>query len=166
MKSKDDALAWAKATLIVHETSSTDEQMINTITDIRLPYHIADGHDQVFACHLILRPNGEHALFMHGTHAILDARPNMHALRLLFHAVVHRDGEPPLDKLSYGDEVASLPVDIIQLLGENRLDAAKASGIRLPEQLDKSLVCFLRIARDSAILTKNFIAFGRTRPSA
>ncbi|EKM52332.1 uncharacterized protein PHACADRAFT_198396 [Phanerochaete carnosa HHB-10118-sp] len=139
MKSKDDALAWARATLIVHETTSTDEQVINSITDIRLPYHIGDRREQVFACHLILRPNGEHALFMHGSHAVLDARPTMHTLRHLFHVIVHHDDEPCLDQLPYGGEVASLPVDIIQLLGKDLLEAAKTSGIRLPEQLNKNL---------------------------
>ncbi|EKM50904.1 uncharacterized protein PHACADRAFT_262788 [Phanerochaete carnosa HHB-10118-sp] len=138
MKSKEDALAWAKATLTVHETTATDQQMINTILDIKLPYHVQDGHDQIFGCHLVLRPNGEHALFMHGTHALLDARPCLNAFRRLFQVIVHRDKEPSLDELVYGVEVSSLPVDLVHNVGLDRLEAAKASGVRLPEQLDKT----------------------------
>ncbi|EKM52849.1 uncharacterized protein PHACADRAFT_186898 [Phanerochaete carnosa HHB-10118-sp] len=137
MKSKEDALAWAKATLTVHETTATDQQIINTITGTRLPYHVLE-HDQIFGCHLVLRPSGENALFMHGTHALLDARPCLNAFRRLFQAIVHRDEEPSLDELTYGAEVSSLPVDIVQHVGPDLLEAAKTSGFQLSEQLDKS----------------------------
>lgn len=140
MTNKAEALAWGEASLTVHETSASDDDIISDITRMRLPYRILGGHPQRFGCHLVVRPDGHHTILTHGTHAILDAHPNLYALRYLFQALVDATKLPPLETLPYGSEVANLPVDIAHLLGEEQLQAAKSGKLKLCPQLSVNQV--------------------------
>lgn len=130
-----DAYAWAKATVTVHNDAPSDEDFILAMSERRLPYEPSPARKQYFSVHLLLRNSGEHSVFTHGTHAILDARPNLRVLRHFFRALSGEFDQVPLAKLSWGAEVVNLPADIVTIMGGMKGETPGGYGLEVPKEL-------------------------------
>jgi hypothetical protein len=136
VKSHSEVREWAQGTLNVHANPPTDEEFISELNHKRLPYEPVPSMKQHFGCHLLLRPGGTHSFFTHGTHGILDARPNLRVLSMLFEAAAGGQVEPP----ALGTDVRNLPVDLINLLGKDKFEKAKSYGWDVPRELKTTKV--------------------------
>ena len=133
-----EALEWAEKSLTVHKTAPSDEDLIPSIAETRLPYEPLHSLQQYVGFHLVIRPNGDHSFFIHGTHAIFDAQPNLHALRKVFDGFAIAADDAPLATIEWGEEVANLPIDLITALGKARCED---HGLSVPESLRTEKVC-------------------------
>lgn len=142
----DSANSWARDTLTVHDPAPSDEEFIVKINQQRLPYVHPSGHKQYFGCHLLLRGDGRHSFYVHGSHVFLDARPALWILRRVFGAVVQggKHGEPT----HWGEEIANLPVDLHVAVGMMSTDVTNLPALDVPADLRMDEVC-VRCSRSS-----------------
>lgn len=135
VRDMEEAYSWAKGTLTVHMDAPSDEDFILTMSERLLPYEPLPSHKQYLGVHLLLRASGEHSVYTHGTHAILDARPNFQAFRHFFQALSGELDCTPLTDLLWGAEVKNLPVDIVTIMGGVKTTGQEDSGLQLPDGL-------------------------------
>ncbi|KAH9846557.1 hypothetical protein C2E23DRAFT_852206 [Lenzites betulinus] len=132
VKDQDAALEWARRTLVVRESTVSDEDFISEIKLANLPYEAYGGLKQYFGCYLVLRPDGNHSFFTQGAHAILDARANLHILRHILQGAVGSSPAGKSEDVSWGTEVSNLTLDMVHILGEERFAEAKRIGFEIP----------------------------------
>lgn len=140
-RSSAEALKWAENTLIVHNDAPEDEHFLVALTKTRLPYEPLPGLRQYFACHLLLRPEGNHSLHTHASHAIFDGRPNLYALRYLFIFAAAFLAEKDLEEPRWGNEIANLPVDLITAIGRGGPVDGRDYGLNISSGLAPETVC-------------------------
>lgn len=98
----------------------------------RTPYLHADGHAQIVHFYLLFGDDGVHALFMHGQHAVMDARPTLRGLDLLLGWIA----DPPkeqLEDLDWGEEWVRLPAGPVTSTGGPREDW-ETKGVELLQE--------------------------------
>lgn len=132
--------AWAQATLTVHTAPPPDAAFVAATTQTRPRCTPLRGRTQHFAAHLLLRPAGDSAFFVHGTHALLDARVAMCILRAVCDFVSRPAAHGSLDILQWGAEVPRLPVALLDALGadaaappDGALDFSLPDGLQSDE---------------------------------
>jgi hypothetical protein len=136
-----EAHKWAERTLTIHENAPEDEDCIQMLQKIRLPYEPVGFTKQYFGCHLFLRQNGRHSFFTHGIHSILDGRPNLVLLHRIFHIFAGSSAELSAAHPTKGTDVANLPPNVVHVLGEERFEEARRMGIELPKEVKDNKVC-------------------------
>ena len=125
---------WAKGTLTIIDDAPDDEEYIQTLHQVRLPYEPLPEHKQHFGCHLLLRPSGTHTFFTHGIHSILDGRPNLVLLRRIFEMVANPEIACEWS-LAPGSDVSNLPLDAVHAIGEERFEQASCEPFETPEEI-------------------------------
>lgn len=135
-----DALTWARNTLIVHHNPPDDEEFLVALTKTRLPYEPLPQLRQYFACHLLLRPTGKHALYTHASHAIFDGQPNLHALRHLFVFAANFLAGIQAEEPQWGSEIANLPLDLMTAIGRDMPSSDQNYGLDIPDGLKTGTV--------------------------
>ncbi|KAJ6508820.1 hypothetical protein C8R45DRAFT_968835 [Mycena sanguinolenta] len=129
-------LAWAAESVIVQERAVDVETFISTINQTRLPYTLSDGASQILRCYLLFSPNGdmnEHAIFFHGSHTIMDARPTFKAFSLLLEFMAKPSTPADIKNLPWGTEWKNLPAGPVTSTGGPR----PGWNARGAEMLDK-----------------------------
>ncbi|KAI0052058.1 hypothetical protein FA95DRAFT_1511280 [Auriscalpium vulgare] len=111
---------WAQESLVVRHETMDVEAFIAGINQTKLPYVLSDGTEQILRTYLYLGPE-EHAIFFHGSHTLMDARPTFGALSLLLEFMTD-DTLGPLEEWGWGTEWAALPVGPVTATGGPRED--------------------------------------------
>ncbi|KLO13120.1 hypothetical protein SCHPADRAFT_904525 [Schizopora paradoxa] len=129
-KGDDEKLAsWIDESLTVRHGAIDTEAFIAEMALRRTPYVHADGHEQHVHFYLLIDDSLSDAaagsgkmraaLFLHGGHILLDARPALRALDSLFGWIV----DPPvLEDIAWGTEWERLPVGPLTATGGPRDD--------------------------------------------
>lgn len=130
IKDGEAAETWAMHSLeVVHEFVDPND-FVQSLTQHRsLPFIHPDGSQQYFRCYILVLPNGEFGLFTFGTHAILDAHPNLNLLNLLLQSV-NEPEKMGFKDLPWGEEWKNLPPGTITATGGPR-DGWASGGAEL-----------------------------------
>jgi len=128
------------------------EGIIAELNATTLPYKHRNGHLQYFGAYLFLGDDNTHCIFFHGTHSLLDAKPNLKAFELLRKWVIE-PSLPPLEKLEWGTEWERLPAGPVTSTGGPR-----------GEWLEKGVPLLQHIGASMANPIVRFYSFKRTIP--
>lgn len=104
----EDVHHWIRETFSIRHAPFSAEEFVLERNRTRTSYLHADGHAQIVHFYLLFGDDGVHALFMHGQHAVMDARPTLRGLDLLLGWIA----DPPkgqLEDLDWGEEWVRLP---------------------------------------------------------
>lgn len=140
LRSAEEGREWATRTLQVHDDfdNISDDVFALRLNTSQVVNEVSPGRKQYFACHLLLRNTLPHSFFMHGTHAIFDARPLMYAFRRFFQLVAASGKADPLEKFVWGTESSNLVADIVTVLHDASgppLNDGVDHDLQLPERL-------------------------------
>ncbi|KAI0340624.1 hypothetical protein BDW22DRAFT_1430758 [Trametopsis cervina] len=116
----DDAVVWAAQTFEVLDEPIENEGVIALLNQRKLE---TEQYPQIMRALLTRLPSREstYGIFMHGTHAIMDARPTLNAFKRLFATMVSET--PLLEELPWGQEYENLPKGPVTITGGLREDA-------------------------------------------
>ena len=120
-KDAGDVHHWVRETFSVRKGPFTTNDFILEMNKKQTPYTHLDGHSQIAHFYLLLGSDGNHGLFMHGPHTIMDARPTLRALDYMLEVIA----DPPADRLedlNWGEEWTRLPVGPVAATGGPRED--------------------------------------------
>ncbi|KAI0041518.1 hypothetical protein FA95DRAFT_691001 [Auriscalpium vulgare] len=115
---------WARESLIVRHEAMDVEAFIASINQTKLPYVLSDGTQQILRAYLYLGPaegGNKHAIFFHGSHTLMDARPTFAALSLLLE-FMSDDALGPLEEWEWGSEWKALPAGPVTATGGPKED--------------------------------------------
>jgi hypothetical protein len=135
-----DAMRWARETLHVVRDAPDDTEFLAHLTTMKMTERTAAGRAQYSRCYLLLRPDGEHALFLQFLHAIFDGRAGVVIARAIFADIVNAPGLLS-EGVKHGQDVANLPLDIVHAVGEEKFRVAQRKGFVLPPEVRDSRVC-------------------------
>ncbi|KAJ6561037.1 hypothetical protein DFH09DRAFT_1481379 [Mycena vulgaris] len=110
----NQVLDWLDAAVHTHYNILDLDDFITSINQKRLPYE--GPHSLVVVCHVVFTTGDQHALLLHGTHAILDATPIMNALRFLVTSISN-PGSSSASSMNWGLEWKNLPEGPIRSTG-------------------------------------------------
>lgn len=136
LASYEEAYRWARATLHVHDPAPSNDDFLTQVNQTLLPYEPLPGHKQYIACHLLLRPDGTHTVYLHGSHAVLEGQTVMWSFRRMLESLP-RLNAPSADAYVWGAEVANLPVDVLHAV---RVAPGDTKEFDVPEPLRMSEV--------------------------
>lgn len=132
-------LAWVDETLTIRHGPLNMEAFVHEMNARRLPYTHSDGHEQHIHVYLLIDESvDEHALFMHGSHAIMDARPTLRTLDVLL-GWISSPPTVPLDALAWGTEWKNLPAGPITATG-GPSDTWSTKGVELVQEVGQALM--------------------------
>ncbi|KAI9000556.1 hypothetical protein BD414DRAFT_472003 [Trametes punicea] len=117
----DEARRWAEETVVMLDEVVDPSSFIQRMNATRLPYTLSDGTAQHVRVY-IFRPSSlvnVFALFHHGPHSLLDAKPNMQAFAVLLD-FMSSPQVPALADLKWGTEHQNLPPGPIAATGGRR----------------------------------------------
>lgn len=128
----EDVHHWIRETFSIRHAPFSAEEFVLEMNRTRTPYLHADGHAQIVHFYLLFGDDGVHALFMHGQHAVMDARPTLRGLDLLLGWIA----DPPkeqLEDLDWGEEWVRLPAGPVTSTGGPREDW-ETKGVELLQE--------------------------------
>ena len=135
----DEAQKWAEETVVMLDEVVDPSSFIQRMNVTRLPYTLSDGTAQQLRVYLF-RPSSlvnVFALFFHGPHYMLDAKPNMQAFAVLLD-FMSSPQDVALADLKWGTEHKNLPPGPVTATGGRRKEwetvgmglFAKAGGMQ------------------------------------
>ena len=116
---------WADKTVYSIADPIDPASFLQRLVERKIPYTLADGMEQYLRVFLT-RPDGTlntFCLFIHTSHAIMDAKPGLNALSLLLEYMSTPDLVGVAD-LPWGTEHKNLPPDVVTATGGPREDWA------------------------------------------
>ena len=126
--------SWIDDSLTVRRAPIDTEAFITEMNLRRTPYVHADGHEQQIHFYLLIDDASvgtgavRAALFLHGSHILLDARPALRCMNLLFDWIVNTP--PELAQAAWGTEWERLPAGPLTATGGAR-DDFDTEGLKL-----------------------------------
>ncbi|EJF61519.1 hypothetical protein DICSQDRAFT_60260, partial [Dichomitus squalens LYAD-421 SS1] len=114
----DEAYSWAEETVVMLDEVIDPSSFIQRINITRLPYILSDGTAQHLRVY-VFRPSSlvnVFAIFFHGPHAMLDAKPNMQAFSTLLE-FMSSPQDIALADLPWGTEHKNLPTGPVTVTG-------------------------------------------------
>lgn len=109
---------WADESLSVRRGPFTAEGFIKEMNLRRAVYVHSDGFKQHMHFYLLVSDADRCGFFIHGTHALMDARPTLRAIDLMLRRIACNSKQP----LEWGSEWARLPKGPITATGGIRSD--------------------------------------------
>ena len=125
LKSIEQARDWADKTVYNIPDPIDPASFLQRLVEKRIPYILADGTEQYLRVFLT-RPDGTlntFCLFLHTSHAIMDAKPSLNVLSLLLE-YMSTTGLSSVADLPWGTEHKNLPPDVVTATGGPREDWA------------------------------------------
>ncbi|OCH88432.1 hypothetical protein OBBRIDRAFT_780167 [Obba rivulosa] len=155
VKDAKDLQEWLEQVVIVLDEIIDPESFVTRMSQNTLPYLLSNGRKQVFRCY-IFKPTdapNSFAIYFHGVHAIMDAKPTLNAFSLLFQWVANPEPHDIME-LEWGSEWTNLPAGPIAATGGPRPSwdtdgqslLAKVMGLLMDPVPSHSLQCQRSVA--------------------
>ena len=134
LKNIEQAREWANHMVYTIADPIDPASFLQRLVEKKIPYTLADGTEQYLRVFLT-RPDGTlntFCLYLHTSHAIMDAKPSLNALSLLLE-YMSTPGLISVADLPWGTEHKNLPPDVVTATGGPREDWA----VHGPAMLEK-----------------------------